>query len=72
MNSVKPSYRFNIYQSQNDNLHEVHSLLDAEDRSCAQKLGDTFDQLNQSKCKTISQNLIISKQSFVEYYNINY
>ena len=56
-NMVSESFQnnslFKVDQSQNDNLHEVHTQLGVEDGGAAQKLKDTFDQLNQSKCKII-------------------
>ena len=56
-NMVSESFQnnslFKVDQSSNDNLHEVHTQLGVEDGGAAQKLKDTFDQLNQSKCKMI-------------------
>ena len=43
------------YQSQNCNLMEVHNILDVEDGGSAQKLKETFDQLSQGKCQTLTQ-----------------
>ena len=34
---------------------EVHNILDVEDGGSAQKLKETFDQLSQGKCQTLTQ-----------------